>query len=55
MPDNLNNLLNSFKKPNINKQEIKKTKLRQMVYKRLLEDFFIQSPYKRTGLYFFFS
>ena len=39
-----------MKRPNLNKQELKRTKLRQMVYKRLIEDFFIQSKYKRTEI-----
>jgi hypothetical protein len=48
-PDNICQILAKMKRPNINKQEIKKTKLRQMVYRRLLEDFYIRSKYKRTG------
>jgi hypothetical protein len=48
-PDNISEILAKMKRPNINKQEIKKTKLRQMVYRRLMEDFYIRSKYKRTG------
>ena len=45
----LTKTFNEFKQPSIDKKRIKEAKLRQMIYKRLLEDFSTQSKSKRTG------
>ena len=45
----LNTALNEFKRPTVNKVRLKQAKIRQIVYRRLLEDFSPQSKYKRTG------
>ena len=44
-------ILNRINKPIMTKDQIKQAKLRQFIYKRLLEDYFVQSKYKRTGSY----
>ena len=43
-------ILSEFKRVRINKYQMKKVKLRLMIYKRLLEDFSPQSKHKRTGI-----
>jgi vacuolar protein sorting-associated protein 13B len=44
------NVFNQIKKPNITKDQMKQAKLRQIIYKRLLEDFLQQSKFKRTEM-----
>ena len=50
MPVINQNIFNQIKKPNITKAQMKQAKLRQIIYKRLLEDFLQQSKFKRTEM-----
>ncbi len=48
-------LLNDLKYKVVNKSDMRQAKLRQMMYKRLLEDFSVNSKNKQTGNLFTLS
>ena len=46
-------ILNQINQPSINKTQIKQAKLRQIIFKRLLEDFVHQFKFRQRGKFFF--
>jgi hypothetical protein len=42
-------MLEQIRRPYVNKSQMKKAKIRQIIYKRLLEDYLMQAQYKKSG------